>query len=746
MARLDKTNDLSKYVHKFRRDLNNVIAVNDSSSLATLELAAKVSGDAGNIFLLQETGSIQSAAEVRNVLFTGDFGSSANINGCNNDRDGFIVDTLEEAVQTPQTKITVKFASPSLGVGAPYDSHIVQAETPPVNGNGSAQPMTPRLGGQCFKILLDKNKDYTLMNNGTYDKPRNHLNLTSDWYLAATDPHRIPPDKEWWLGYSVYLPSNFEIDTAGRRRQLLQSHGDDSGVFWSHQIYAHPYGSGPGADKWYIVLSIIDDSIYDGGDTTNQYFDCGEIYDDLGLWTDWVFRIRWNPFSTPTNPSGTIAGAVDYDFPANTGIFQAWKSTGLVDANGNRSFIQVGPDIDGGPTGLVPRADKRVYHSLRCYYPTWKWTQASNFTQPSNSNVTGPVAVYFDEIRMGGTEEHGTTFADVNPGKLAELAPLTTPPGASEVVYTSYFETCTEGDVHPSGTNPDGWLAQSMIEACDGVPYPDTSPGSRCYRSDQDYSYARQILTSDGPVRPRTGTYMLRLETHDGDHAVGTWDPVEGWPTNERSQIVIRDNQTNHHIQYNQTHYWQMSLYLPSEYMGVGGGNPTDPNLAVQNYGTNLMENKMYGNGDPVQHSCWMFFLRCPKEGMGSGVGPWPKWSFTNAGWYVINPNTPQEEKIQIESTETGMGYKNKIPVYMDEWLDFRAEVRLDANLTGNGRYHLWMRRAQYETDYTKVVNYDGPIGRLGSTCTSQMKIYGGGFKNPPYALVAYFDAFRLWK
>jgi hypothetical protein len=141
---------------------------------------------------------------------------------------------------------------------------------------------------------------------------------------------------------------------------------------------------------------------------------------DIGRWTDFVFRIRINPYAAGVtcNPStgvGTgctaITGAINQSFTGGNGILQVWKSSGTASPNRTMSLEL---DLTSTGVGLVPTEDidYRYYQiSLRQYKYGWK-----TYT----TDVTGPVHIGFDEFRFGAAVEHSTGYSDVHPTQQAQ--------------------------------------------------------------------------------------------------------------------------------------------------------------------------------------------------------------------------------------------------------------------------------------------------------------------------------------
>ena len=86
------------------------------------------------------------------------------------------------------------------GPSSDCDMRVVQSEV--VDGQG----VTPRGGNYFLRMMLYKDKDYSGVNGGGLDKPRNSLAFTNQAY-------RFEFDTEEWVGFSIYVPNGFEDET-----------------------------------------------------------------------------------------------------------------------------------------------------------------------------------------------------------------------------------------------------------------------------------------------------------------------------------------------------------------------------------------------------------------------------------------------------------------------------------------------------------------------------------------------------
>ena len=302
--------------------------------------------------------------------------------------------------------------------------------------------------------------------------------------------------------------------------------------------------------------------------------------------------------------------------------------------------------------------------------------------------------------------------------ETAGLPELTMPSGASSIFYTSYFET---GAIQPDGSDPDGWLEQSMRSNCWPNAVPDIGLG--CDLTHQtDYSYALQVLESDNGVNPRIGRYLCRMQTYQGDN------PLKN-EFNERSQLRI-GNAIENQILYNETYWIDFSIYLPSAYTNI-------------NYSLMLFELKAgdYSGPYTTDSLVWLS-IQEPDDPYNNGAIA-NKLTFSGNYWDgTLNADGKLQHK-SIGELSTEIGYSNPIDPYKDEWMDFRLEIKFHET---SGRLYLSRRRPESEADYTRVVTYNGPVGRANGRGCINPKCYGGGFVNAPHTLVVYHDAIRIWK
>ncbi|MEX2123305.1 MAG: heparin lyase I family protein [Woeseia sp.] len=263
----------------------------------------------------------------------------------------------------------------------------------------AGQTVKPRAGEYFLRMQLDKKKDYTGLNVGL-SKPRTSLNFGNDVY-------RFDHDVEEWIGFSVFLPNDYEHETENVGLILSEITTDSSAQFLKLLVGSR---NGDKESHWYFNYRTSNSSVTNGNETV---VDLGSIEPDKGKWTDFVLRVRSNPFSVDTNPAASgIRNAKDRMYKGNKGIIQVWKAAGpVMDKMGNRKMVNKIDEVNK-PVGLVPGAtqgESKIAHSIRAYKPGW---QGHN---NASTSVVGPIWIAWDEVRFGEAARHGTGYEDVHP-------------------------------------------------------------------------------------------------------------------------------------------------------------------------------------------------------------------------------------------------------------------------------------------------------------------------------------------
>lgn len=341
----------------------------------------------------------------RNVFLEASF-ESGRIQASGSKVDSFYIMTLPN----PQLSGTCSYYSPEgqggFDASSKTDLRVIKSEI------WKEENIQPRSGTFFVRNVIDRSKCYP--NNA----PRGHMVLT-------TPGQEYLWDEEIWVGFSVFLPKTWEHDNKYKRADM--AHLSGIGIFSSNasagsshmdlRVQASPTSE---YNEWALRLVPTDATTIN--DESNAFYSLTSIAPDLGKWTDFVFRIRFNPFSDATNPAQAgIAGARDQWYEGNRGILQIWKSSGEPDINGNRPLEMIFSRVNE-PLGLVPRADR----GLRLIFDIYKYSWQTFDTDP-----VGPIFVGYDEIRYGRAAQEGTSFVDVAPpgANLDDAAPE--PPAVS---------------------------------------------------------------------------------------------------------------------------------------------------------------------------------------------------------------------------------------------------------------------------------------------------------------------------
>lgn len=326
----------------------------------------------------------------RNVHFEGDF-ESGSVQPNSSTKDGFFIHTLPN----PQKGTSdVSGGRGGFGPNAAVDTRVVTTE------KVGSETVKPRKGKYFIRSALYRNKNYAKLNSGK-NKPRSKIYMNHS-------KNMVNFDEEGYLGFSVFLPKNWEHETGVRGNpgevQLLQVQAKQASSTLLHLGVYVPKGKS--VAHWTLTHFLTDKSTKGG---KKDVYDLGPVSGDLGVWTDFVLRYRFNPFSKSTKAS-TISGGDSKTYAGNKGILQLWKSSGSIDGQGNRKMALTAVNIQDKPVGLVPPAKAQIDWHFRAYKYGW---------HNQRTAVNGPVWVGFDEIRDGRVLANGTSFKDVHPGGLA---------------------------------------------------------------------------------------------------------------------------------------------------------------------------------------------------------------------------------------------------------------------------------------------------------------------------------------
>ncbi|EMG37782.1 Polysaccharide lyase [Desulfocurvibacter africanus PCS] len=243
---------------------------------------------------------------------------------------------------------------------------------------GSYSPMRPD-GNSRISIVNSPVRSGTraaLIELSTSDPVNYRTELTSQ------SQHTFRLGQEYWVGMSIYLPSDWVKDYSTEIVMQIHSWPDkDLGEDWRNPPIAL-YVNG---DQWQMRLRTDSKAL-----TKMGQYELDKTFGNLGTikrggWTDWVFHIKYN-----------------YD---STGLLEAW-------ADGKKVVDHKGPvtqnDKDGG--------------FLKFGIYKWDWK--------GGATATSKRALYFDAFRIGGA---GSDYASVAPsgttpgGETPKPTPTPTP-------------------------------------------------------------------------------------------------------------------------------------------------------------------------------------------------------------------------------------------------------------------------------------------------------------------------------
>ena len=171
----------------------------------------------------------------------------------------------------------------------------------------------------------------------------------------------VPMNSEYWYGFSIYLPSDWQTDQQGNilaqwhaRMNVDRQQGDGTGQ--------PPVAISVQGNSWAVKLHYnTDGPSFSGAGKGNQQFDGGAI--EKAKWTDFVVHAKW---------------AFTQD-----GFLEVWKNgQNIVDYKGPTSYVnKVAP-----------------YFKMGIYHPNWKSFKKDEFDK--DTSVTKPIVVYDDAVRI----------------------------------------------------------------------------------------------------------------------------------------------------------------------------------------------------------------------------------------------------------------------------------------------------------------------------------------------------------
>jgi hypothetical protein len=204
---------------------------------------------------------------------------------------------------------------------------------------------------------------------------------------VSTGPDALDFFKEYWIGFSIYIPSDWQVSSS--RTVLFQIH--DTPKDWSiglNPIFA--ISEIENSDNWYIRQRYMTEP--EGEHTKDdQVTAFSDLYGTIerGAWTDWVIQYR------PDYRKNSSGG---------NGVTRVWR-------NGQQIIDYKGPNAYNQSQG--------PYIKFGCYKSAWK-----------NRDLNDPVKerlYYFDEFRVSKADEG--SYAYVVPGDERETTstPTTRP-------------------------------------------------------------------------------------------------------------------------------------------------------------------------------------------------------------------------------------------------------------------------------------------------------------------------------
>lgn len=314
-------------------------------------------------------------------------------------------------------------------VAANLDQRVVNTDS---FGGVTIQPRRP--GTYFMRQRIYYTKQYECMNN--HHDPDAHWDKPRCYWTPTENQTGHDYDREVWLGFSVFLHPDLPHDLLAPRGHnggpaLCTMEASDNFSQAIMGIYKPPAsdpGRYVGSDfgdnhfHWHMWVATDDQSVnqpaHEYGTPKTMTYDFGDIEDDLGMWTDFVWRYRFNPFAVSTNAA--TKGGRNHVYEGNKGILQVWKSVGAyVDGNRNRVMERV-LNIFNAPVGCVPHATLRLCGARQgVYHYGWKHNATSS---------TAPRYYAHAQSRWGFRKppeageiftQFGTKDTDVNPSGAA---------------------------------------------------------------------------------------------------------------------------------------------------------------------------------------------------------------------------------------------------------------------------------------------------------------------------------------
>jgi hypothetical protein len=245
--------------------------------------------------------------------------------------------------------------------------------------------------------VYDTEREEVLPNNNRPENDRNEF--------------RFNINEEYWIGFSVYIPSDFVFDVPNWTDIIFQVQGIPEPGEW----YGQPLLSiAINHDEWNImsrwdsrwIMPVRND--WEGSDKILGHGEA-PLGSDVGKWTDWIIHVKW-----------------DFE-ESGDGFLEIWRDGNQVplclerDSSTKECITQVlrreRPNCRNDASG--------PHLAMGCY--KWPWYPD---TRDTYGRQTDWRTIYHDEFRIGGAD---ASYADVAPGggplptPTPTLAPTSTP-------------------------------------------------------------------------------------------------------------------------------------------------------------------------------------------------------------------------------------------------------------------------------------------------------------------------------
>nr|HMR10268.1 hypothetical protein [Polyangiaceae bacterium] len=203
---------------------------------------------------------------------------------------------------------------------------------------------------------LQHTTDYGPNNSGNLNKPRTKFSITGPGGMSSGRFTTLAPNgRTYFIGGSLFVPNDYEVDGQGGQEQLMNYHGplNNSGD-WRIEV---------NGSQFQIQYSVSTTTTGAGSNTTAWSQNINQL---KGRWTSFVIEFRGNPFSTKTtiNSSNGTDAQLGETYNANTGVFKvaiymakgdsgASSTEGAVTNSGSAGMVYVVKRVNQ-PVGLAP--------------------------------------------------------------------------------------------------------------------------------------------------------------------------------------------------------------------------------------------------------------------------------------------------------------------------------------------------------------------------------------------------------